>query len=144
MKNLIKIEVEKLIKKYNTFNPFEIASAENIIIITEPLGGICGYYNKIYRQKSIHINCNLSESRQLLTCAHELGHAKLHANANTPFLKSNTFYSVSKLERQANLFAAHLLISDDLINDYEGYNLEQISILENLPLELLKLKFDLI
>lgn len=141
MRNLIKKEVKALVKKYNTNNPFEIARGENIIIIKEPLGSINGYYNKFVRQKFIHINCNLDSCEKIFTCAHELGHARLHPNANTPFLKNDTFYSINKLERQANIFTAELLISDSLIIKYPNYTLEQISLFENIPVELLKLKF---
>ena len=47
---------------------------------------------------------------QRTVCAHELGHAVLHTHANTPFLRKNTFFSVDKLEIEANTFAALLLI----------------------------------
>lgn len=142
MRSFIKNTVFNLIKKHNTNNPFEIASAENIIIIKEPLGSIYGYYNKKYRQQFIHINCDIDELKQYTTCCHELGHAIIHPNSNTPFLRSNTFCSINKLEKQANLFAAELIIKDDLIINYKGYNLEHISLVENIPIELLKLKFE--
>ena len=61
MRSFIKNTVFNLINKHNTNNPFEIASAENIIIIKEPLGSIYGYYNKKYRQQFIHINCDIDE-----------------------------------------------------------------------------------
>ena len=141
MDNLIRREVEKLVKKHNTTNPFDIASGENIIILEESLGSICGYYNKIYRQKFIHINSSLNEMTKAFTCAHELGHSTLHPNSNTPFLKSNTLFSICKLENQANLFASHLLISDEVLDNYKGYSIEQIAAFENIPVQLLKLKF---
>ncbi len=141
LEDLIKKQVRKLVKKHKTNNPFEIAKEKNIIVIREPLGSIYGYYNKYARQRFIHINCNLDYHREILTCAHELGHIILHPNSNTPFLKANTFYSISKLERQANLFAAHLLIDDNLLDNYKGYTLEQIALMENIPIELLHLRF---
>ena len=70
MREYIKKEVVKLVKKYKTRNPFEIAKNENIIVIYEELGSINGYYNKFARQKFIHINSNLSEQMQIVTCAH--------------------------------------------------------------------------
>ena len=45
MKNYIRNEVNRLIKKHRTNDPFEIAKGENIIILYENLGGINGYYN---------------------------------------------------------------------------------------------------
>ena len=67
------------------------------------------------RMKQIHINQNLNEQDAKFTCAHELGHAILHPNASTPFLRSKTFLSVDKLEIEANSFAVNLLISDETI-----------------------------
>ena len=146
MDDFIIREVERLKKKYGTNNPFEIAEGEKIIIYKEPLGTIRGYYNKYVRQKSIHINCNLSERQQYVTCGHELAHARLHPNANTPMFRENTFYSINKLERQANKFDAHLLIDIESIDKYllENYSYEQIAAALNLPVELIKIRFNIL
>lgn len=141
MREYIKKEVTKLVKKYKSRNPFEIAQNENIIIILEELGSINGYYNKFARQKFIHININLSEEMQFVTCAHELGHSKLHPNANTPFFRNNTFYSINKLERQANYFASELLIDTDR-SIYE-YTIDQLARYYNIPIELVKIKYNI-
>lgn len=144
MINIISIKVNKLVKKHKTNNPFDIATGENILVIKEPLGSINGYYNKFVRQKMIHVNSDLSYTKQIYTCGHELAHAVIHPNSNTPFLISNTFYSVNKLERQANMFAAILLIPKDIFIAYKDYTLEQIALSENIPLELLKLRYDML
>lgn len=136
----IKNTVDKLIERFKTNDPFELADYMGIIIIKEPLGSINGYYNKFVRQKFIHLNSNLDERLQLFVCAHELGHAVMHPDANTPFLKNKTFYSVNKLERQANIFAATLLIDDDIFNRYAGESLDYIAMVKKIPLELLKLR----
>lgn len=141
MREYIKKEVTKLVKKYKSRNPFEIAQNENIIIILEELGSINGYYNKFARQKFIHININLSEEMQIVTCAHELGHSKLHPNANTPFFRNNTFYSINKLEKQANYFASELLIDTDR-SIYE-YTIDQLARYYNIPIELVKIKYNI-
>ncbi|MCS4471141.1 ImmA/IrrE family metallo-endopeptidase [Clostridium botulinum] len=90
------------------------------------------------------MNADLTYSKQLFTCAHELGHAIHHPNANTPFLVNNTFYSVNKLERQANMFAASLLIPSDIFFHYEGYSFEYISSVEYIPVELLRLRYEML
>jgi Zn-dependent peptidase ImmA (M78 family) len=99
----------KLVKKYETRDPFRIAKELGIIILYEPLGTINGYYNKVYRQKFIHINENLTEYNKIFTAAHELGHALLHPNSNTPFMKSYTFMNIDRLEIEANEFAVNLI-----------------------------------
>ncbi|WP_368653161.1 ImmA/IrrE family metallo-endopeptidase [Ornithinibacillus sp. 4-3] len=107
----IKKKIEQLVKKYETNNPFKIANELNITIVYEPLGSISGYYSKSHRFKVIHINENLPYEKQLSTCAHELGHAILHPNENTAFLKANTYYSTEKIEVEANMFALELLFA---------------------------------
>lgn len=82
----IKSIVRRLSRKHNTRDPFILADALGILTVTEPLGALNGYYTKKYRIKIIHINNSLSESEQRFACAHELGHALLHPDANTPFL----------------------------------------------------------
>ena len=116
-----------LTKKYNTSNPFELANALKIAVFFEELGTINGYYNKPLRMKQIHINQNLSEQDAKFTCAHELGHAVLHPNASTPFLRSKTFLSVDKLEIEANTFAVNLLIPDEIIMENKSFTTEQLS-----------------
>ncbi len=61
------------------------------------------------------------------TCAHELGHALLHPNTSTPFLQSKTLLSVDKLEIEANTFAVHLLIPDEIIIENSGYTTQQFA-----------------
>jgi Zn-dependent peptidase ImmA (M78 family) len=146
MDDFIIKEVERLKKKYGTNNPFEIAKGEKITIYKEPLGTIRGYYNKYARQKSIHINWDLSERQQYVTCGHELAHARLHPNANTPMFRENTFYSINKLERQANKFDAYLLCDIKSIDKYllENCSYEQIAAALNLPVELVKIRFNIL
>lgn len=108
---LIREKVNDLICKYDTNNPFEIANAKGIKILYENLGKSLGYYSNICRIPVIHINENSNEQQQLFTCAHELGHAVLHPNQNTAFLKANTLYSTDKIEVEANGFAIELLFN---------------------------------
>ena len=126
---IIKISdtVLHLIKKYDTSNPFELADILNISVFYENLGTINGYYNKPLRMKQIHINSSLNDHEAKFTCAHELGHAILHPNASTPFLRSNTLISVEKMETEANTFAMNLLIPDETILENSDYTTEQLS-----------------
>lgn len=123
----IKEQVLRLTRRHGTWDPFELAEKMNILVVLEPLGSINGYYNQCYRQKFIHINESLEPQRQRFTCAHELGHAVLHPKANTPFLRENTLFCISRLEIEANRFAAELLCPDELLQEYSGYSLSQIA-----------------
>ncbi|MCU7195507.1 ImmA/IrrE family metallo-endopeptidase [Turicibacter sanguinis] len=139
----MKKTVKKLIAKYDTNNPREIAKAMGIEIIFEPLGEINGYYQTGYRQKLMHINCDLPKHIQNLVIAHELGHAILHKNTNTPYLRANTFFRVGRLEIEADKFAVELLISDDELREYRecyGYTTQQLAMIYGYPEELIELR----
>lgn len=82
---------------------------------------------KKYRIKIIHINSSLSESEQRFACAHELGHALLHPDANTPFLTKYTYLSVDKYEIEANKFALELLVPDELLLEYQDCTIDQVA-----------------
>lgn len=138
----IKGIVAKLIKKYQTNDPFEIARAKNIYLFFQDLVNTYGYYHTYKRVQMIHINSRLDEQMQRFVCAHELGHAVLHPKANTPFLRRNTFFSIDKIEVEANTFAVELLMLDENICEYKHTNLsiEKIGELCGVPKELIYLK----
>jgi len=119
----IKEYVLHIIEKYKTTDPFEIAKEKNIIVLFEDLGNTLGFYNTYKRFKFIHINNQIDEITQRFVCAHELGHAVLHPKANTPFLRNQTFFSVDRLEVEANTFAVELLLTDEMVSAYEDTHL---------------------
>ena len=99
----------------------------NISILYEELGTINGYYNKPLRMKQIHINCNLNYRMKKFTCAHELGHAIIHPDSNTLFLRNVTLFSIDKFELEANKFSINLLIPDEAIIENNTLTTEQLS-----------------
>ena len=136
----IKDIVLHLTQRYNTSDPFELADALKIAVYYEELGTINGYYNNPLRMKQIHINFSLDKHEATYTCAHELGHAIMHPNASTPFLRSKTLFSVDKLEIEANTFAVNLLIPDEIITENKHCTIEQLSRLLGYNQELIKLR----
>lgn len=144
MKNLIINKVNKLISKYGTRDPRELADFLGVVIIEKPLGKVYGAYMYVKKTRIIFINDSISDSMKKIVLAHELGHSILHRKENCYFMKNKTLLVTNKFERQANLFAANLLIPDDLINNYPDCPLNQIAASEKIPIELLCLKFDLI
>ncbi|MGN7193785.1 ImmA/IrrE family metallo-endopeptidase [Bacillus mycoides] len=119
----IKECVLNIVAKYQTIDPFEIAKQKNITVLYADLGNTLGFYNTYKRFKFIHINNQIDETIQRFVCAHELGHAVLHPKANTPFLRNKTFFSVDRLEIEANTFAVELLLTDEMISAYEDTRL---------------------
>jgi len=132
----------KIVKKHGTTNPFEIAKRKDIIVLFEDLGNTLGFYNTYKRFKFIHINNRIDETTQRFVCAHELGHALLHPKANTPFLRNKTFFSVDRLEIEANTFAVELLLPDEMISEYQDTNLsiQEIAEIYGIPESFARLK----
>lgn len=112
--DLIKKRVNLLMKNHDTNCPFTIAKSRDIQIQYELLGNTLGYYSKHFRIPIIHINESINEKMQKFVCAHELGHAILHPNTNTQFLKKHTFFSTDRIELEANTFALELLFSKEV------------------------------
>ena len=127
----IKVIANNLVKKYNTRNPYELCDYLNIPVLYEPLGNIKGLFQNALDIPIIHLNSNFSKEELKPVLAHELGHALLHNNFNVCFLKNYTFSVTDKYENEANIFASHLLISDEDLNDYsseyEYLTIEQLS-----------------
>lgn len=146
----IKKEVQKLIRKHKSRNPFIIAKNMGITVKCLDLSPKCpkGMFKKILRRKFIIINMTrVNNDAELNTImAHELGHAILHSSSSAFFLHDHTYYARGKFEREANLFAAELLI-DTLNIDTESmqnYSLFQLASTLNVPMELLKYKFNIL
>lgn len=136
----IKDIVQTLINEKGTSCPFKLSKIFKIGILYEDLGTMMGYYSKDYRFKFIHINQNLPSRKQRFVCAHELGHALLHPDVNTPFLTQHTLFSKSKVERQANAFAVELLMPDDLLLEHGEISLYNIAAKLGIPTRLADLK----
>ena len=96
----------------------------------------------INRISYIFINNNLDETSQKFVCAHELGHSQLHPRVNTPFLRGNTFFSIDKIEIEANRFAVELLFPDEVLYEYENSNLSiyEVAAAYGVPDEVVDLK----
>lgn len=142
MKETIPDIVNRLYRRYDSSNPFEIARQLNVGIDYELLGTIRGYYSHFNRRKLIHINSSLDGDQQFLVCAHELGHAILHPNSNTPFFKAHTLFSVSKLEMEANRFMIYMTISDDELLEYAEFPMVQLANVYNVPMDLIKWRYE--
>ena len=117
-------KADDLVRRHESRNPLTIARELGINVVFEELGSINGYYNSIGRVRFIHINSSCRN--RSLVCAHELGHAILHPDNNTHFLRNHTLYPISRYEKEATYFASCLLISDDDLNEYRYFTYEQL------------------
>lgn len=139
-------KAKRLIRYYERLigsrDPVKIAEYANIRIAILPLGEIAGNYKLIKRKRWIFINDNIPADSPMfrVVLAHELGHALLHRKENCAFIKSKTLLLTSGIEREANQFAASLLISDDMLQDYAGYTQDQFCQRTGYPKELIELR----
>lgn len=129
--------------KYNTNNPIEIIKSIGISFVPHPIADdINGLYQNEYDQPIIYINNNLSEEEQRLVAAHELGHYALHADINVNFINRKTLLVKDKYERQADIFAAELLLDDSIFEKYKGCTLQEISMGEGVYQKFVEHKFN--
>lgn len=141
MDNRIRRTVAYLTKKYGTNDPFEISDYLNVTIIREPLDDLAGFYKLLKRRKYIFLNSDIEDEAFLrVVLAHELGHAILHPRENCAFIKSRTLLLTSRIEMQANAFAAYLLIDNKTLIEYSGYTQDQFCSSLGYPKELIELR----
>lgn len=137
----IKKMVNKLIKRYETRNPFLLANMLNMVVFNVPLGDLQGCYLYLKKHRVIYINSDIEdESIRKIVLAHEIGHALLHTKVNCCFMQNNTLLNTTKYEIEANRFAAELLVPDEVIKDNPGMNDIQIAALTGVIPRLLKYK----
>ena len=111
---------------FDTSDPFKIADRLGILYQF----GNCkfaGCYMFLKNHRYIFLDHNLDEAELLQVMAHELGHAILHRKQNCYFIRNKTLLLNSKTEIEANLFAAELLIDDEIVLEHPEYTTSQLS-----------------
>ena len=82
----------------------------------------------VFKKSQIYFSESRLRKHELkMVMAHELGHAILHTKQNCYFIRNKTLLLNSKIEKEANIFAATLLISEDELSEYKDYTLKQLS-----------------
>ena len=114
----ISTQVHKLLKKYPGFSVKQILDAKDILVLYRPMGNekhsIKGFYLYNCRIHTIMVNSDLPEKLQTIILAHELGHVMLHKGSGVKcFHEVTPFDESSVMEKDANLFAAELLLRDE-------------------------------
>ena len=144
----IEHKTRRLIRYYERMtgsrDPVAIAEFAGIRIAHMPLGDIAGNYKLIKRKRWIFVNDSIPVDSPMyrVIIAHELGHALLHSKENCAFIKSKTLLSTSGIEKEANRFAAHLLITSEMLSDYSGLTENQFCCCTGYPRELFRLRFE--
>ncbi len=137
----------EVLENYGGKNIFETAENSGAIVWERHLGGLKGFYLFENGCRYIVVNEDLDDVTKSVVCAHELGHDMLHRELSAGGIRENTlFLSGHKTEREANLFAAEVLISDEDILD-EVSELNSMSALTasvGMPGELVNFKLEIL
>ena len=122
-----------ILRTYEHRSPERIAKEAGILIIPAPFKKQKGVYKVIERQPTIFINDSLHPVVREIVFGHELGHHFLHREEVIKaggFQEFNLFdMRESRMEYEANLFAAQLMLPDDEIKEYiyKGFDIHQIA-----------------
>ena len=101
--------VKRLVKKYDTSNPYLLAKELKCTIYYMNLPPtVNGFWKRVLRRKTIVINQNLLEWQQEAVLCHEIGHIVCHPRY-TAFSTRTISFSNTRIEREADEFAECLM-----------------------------------
>lgn len=129
-------EVQKLMLKYHTSNPFELADYLDYCLIPYPFKKIRGMLLVIHGTTCIGYNNLLPRRLQGLVVYHEIAHKLLHPFANYFMMMENTSFHMGRYERQADRFVAELVLSER--RPYPGETIYEFAARHEVPVELVK------
>lgn len=114
---------DSIIENYGGRDIFETAENSGANVWFRELGGLKGFYIFENGKRYIVINDSLDDVLKKVVCAHELGHDVLHRELSVGGIREGTLYlDNNKTEREANLFAACMLISDGELLEAASFN----------------------
>lgn len=140
----IRKKVNELIEKYDCCSVWEMCERMGITVLEKELPrSINGFTVTMEGLPFIVLNAMLPDADKRVTAAHELGHIVLHKSTNTVALSVNTSFCINKYEREADCFAAHLLIAFELaeLEGMESVTSETVSKLTSIPRETIENAF---
>ncbi len=136
----------RLTRRYGTSSPFELCDCLDILVqrpeLPDSTRALC--FRTETGDPVILLSGGLGEPESRYCCAHELGHLLLHGGMNAQLISDQTDLCLPRYERQADLFAACLLIDphlDEWVQNYDPLSLQQIACLSGLPERVVSLRF---
>lgn len=112
-------EVERVAGKYGTRDPVAlIRGCGAILRYSDRYKSLKGYYFHSLRSDFIVVNSKLPRAEKRIVAAHEFAHFILHREQakNGPIHDTIMFAVNSRMEYEANLFCAELLLTDSEVN----------------------------
>ncbi len=138
---------EEVLRDFGGKSIFRTAENSGAKVWLRPLGTLKGFYLFEGGCRYIVINEELDSVTKAVVCAHELGHDMLHRELSDSGIREATlFLANNKTEREANLFAANILISDsDILEELPYHNsVEAVSASLGFPVELIEYKLEIL
>jgi Zn-dependent peptidase ImmA (M78 family) len=129
VKNVVRGLLAEFDIKVPPVNPVDISRSKGVRVTFVDFAGdadrISGFYD--CDDNAIYVNKHEFPLRQTFTVAHELGHALMHkdwaASENYKILLRDSGYDGNdSYEKEANAFAAHLLVPRFMLDEYWGDN----------------------
>jgi len=106
--------VRELLEEYHSADPEEICEKIGITVLEQELPErVNGFTVEMNGRSFVVLNPRLGYYEKRFTLAHELGHILLHKGTNSFKLSCNTDFCVTKYEREADCFAAWLLMYNE-------------------------------
>lgn len=142
--------VRQIVTKYGLTDPRKLCTAMDIAVVYKDMGtdetSIKAMMVVDRRIKCIVVNSNLPDVILRFILAHELGHAVLHTQKCKQFTDRGLFDDASRMEKEANTFAAELLLGDskELMEEmaYSEHSMFQLAAAHRVPYELLAYKLE--
>ncbi len=118
-------DVQQLISTHHTKCPKEILQQRGVVILPFSADtNILGMYKIIHRNRFVFYNPYVDEEVLSMVFAHELGHDLYHQTQakDLKLVEYQLLNIADTMEIEANIFAAHLLISDEDIYELLPFN----------------------
>ena len=114
--------VAELVEKYDERDPFLLCRDMGIKLLFQSMGtdpdAVKGFFLEYKRIRTITVNSDLPQIIQRIIVAHEICHAEHHRKGGIhAFHEIALFDQTSEFEKDANLFAAELLLEDGDVLD---------------------------
>ena len=140
----IEERVRMLTEQYGCADPMRLCELMGITVLQLELpDSVNGFTVTMEGHRFIVLNRSLDYYCRKITAAHELGHIILHGCTNTVRLSANTGFCINRYEREADCFAAHLLLAQESggLEGLETVTSEDLSLLTHMPKSMIENAF---
>lgn len=134
---------KKLKRQHKTSNPFELADILGIDVSYKAFTELKGVYYVLQKNPYIVLSEDLDEHMTKVVMFHEIGHHVLHRRMSSAMFQEFCLFDMTSItEREANIFAADYMITDDDVLDGAeyGYTSEMLAKSFFVPHELMLIK----